>query len=140
MNSELKILAVISLTIVVLYMFFTSKNLQAIYVQDIANGSRVGQEGFEDKGSDVKEINEKLEGAINQMDDSLHIKKYRKEYEDLISKADDYFELAKVDTLTNFDDIKKVDQNKGTEIAMKLFLYNESKEALDSCMNYIDSK
>ena len=112
MNSELKLLAVISLTIIVLYMFFTSKNLQAVYVQDIANGSRVGQEGFEDRGSDVKEINEKLEGAINQMDDSLHIKKYRKEYEELISKADDYFELAKVDTLTEFDDIKKVDKNK----------------------------
>jgi hypothetical protein len=140
MNSELKIFAVISLTIVVLYMFFTSKNLQAVYVQDIANGSHVGQEGFEDRGSEVKKINERLEGAINQLDDSLHIKKYRKEYEELITKADDFFEIAKIQALTSFDDMKKVDQNKGTGIAMSLFLYNETKEALDSCMNFIDSR
>ena len=158
-NSHIKMAALAFLFIVALYIFFVYSNLQSTFVQDIANNSEVKEEGFNvpiitegfknervvegfnDSGSNTKEALETLETLVNQFDDSLNIKKYRKEYEELINKADDLFDLLKIQALT---DLEKVDLKKNPRNAlmtsMTLAMYDGAKPALESCLNFIDSK
>ena len=150
MNTNIKMAALVFIFIVALYVFFVASNLEATFVQDIANNSEVKEEGFEnnaviegfeDNGRDAKKVVENLEDLVNQIDDSLHIKKYRKEYEDMITKSDELFDLLKIQVLTG---LKDVDLNKSSDGAIKiarvLNMYDKTKPSLESCLNYIDGK
>jgi len=140
MNTLLKLIAIFILTMLVLYVFFTKQNLQAFFVHDIANNSSVGPEGFEDRGSNMKEVVDNVESLVNQLDDSLHVKKYRKEYEDTVTKTDELFELMKIETLTQLKDVKDGETDKIMKIAEDLAAYQGTKDALEGCLNYIDGK
>jgi hypothetical protein len=160
-NTNIKMAALAFLFIVALYVFFVASNLEATFVQDIANNSEVKEEGFnlvnglkegfenkpvvegfEDNGRDAKKVVENIEDMVNQLDDSLHIKKYRKEYEDMITKTDELLDLAKISTVA--EQLKKGDIKKNPHlpmhIAYQLCMYAFAKPSLESCLNYIDSK
>ena len=51
MNENLKLLAIVVLTILVGYAFFNYKNLESTYVQSLSNNSELTVEGFEDRGN-----------------------------------------------------------------------------------------
>ena len=77
----------------------------------------------------------------SQIDDMLHIEKYRKDYEELISKADDLFELGKLRMLVSIGemDLRK-DPMRAMQIAWILSMMGDTKPALESLQSYIDSK
>lgn len=158
-NSHIKMAALVFAFIVCVYVFFVYSNLQSTYVQDIANNSEVQEEGFsvpevtegfqnetvvegfEGSGRNAKRTVQRVEGAINQIDDMLHIEKYRKDYEELISKADDLFELGKLRMLVSIGemDLRK-DPMRAMQIAWILSMMGDTKPALESLQSYIDSK
>lgn len=140
MHSQLKLLAIFILVVLVMYSFFTSMNLESTFVHHIANSSSVGPEGFEDRGGKVVVVNENLETLVNQMDDSLNIKKYRKEYETAVSHSNELFELLKINTLTNLGEIKNDESDKLVTVAQDLNTFHSTKEALEGCLNYLDGK
>jgi len=149
-NSHIKMAALAFLFIIALYVFFVYSNLQSTFVQDIANNSKVMEEGFanqsviegfEDSGRDAKKVLENVETLVNQLDDSLHITKYRKDYEELVNKSDDLFELLKIHLLTGLKDIDlKKNIHDAVKIAHNLSVYEKTKPALESCLNYIEGK
>lgn len=159
-NSHIKMAALAFLFIVAIYVFFVYSNLQSTYVQDIANNSEVYEEGFNSpevtegfqnenvvegfkgaSGRDVKRVVEKLETAINQYDDSMRISKYRKEYEELISKSDELFELVKLRVLLDIKDVDfKKNPMQAANIAWIMSVISETKPSLESLLNYIESK
>ena len=167
-NSHIKMAALAFAFIVCVYVFFVYSNLQSTYVQDIANNSEVQEEGFSvpevTEGFSVPEVTEgfqnetvvegfegggrnarrtvqRVEGAINEIDDMLHIEKYRKDYEELISKADDLFELGKLRMLVSIGemDLRK-DPMRAMQIAWALGMMGDAKPALESLQSYLDSK
>ena len=128
-------------------------------MQDIANNSEVREEGFsvpevtegfqnetvvegfEGSGRNAKRTVQRVEAAINRIDDMLHIEKYRKDYEELISKADDLFELSKLRMLLSIGDkdLKK-DPFRAIEVGWVLSMVGDTKPALESLQSYLDSK
>lgn len=160
-NTNIKMAALAFLFIVALYVFFVASNLEATFVQDIANNSEVKEEGFnlvnglkerfenkpviegfEDNGRDAKKVVENIEDMVNQLDDSLHVRKYRKEYEDMITKADELLDLAKIELVA--ETLKKGDIKKNPNLPMglayQLCMFSFAKPSLESALNYIDSK
>jgi len=158
-NSHIKMAALAFLFIIAIYVFFVYSNLQSTYVQDIANNSEVQEEGFskleategfqnetvvegfEGSGRNTKRTVQRVEAAINRIDDMLHVEKYRKDYEELISKADDLFELTKLKMLLQLNkmDLKK-DPFRSFQVAWGLSMISDSRAALESLQSYIDSK
>lgn len=158
-NSHIKMAALAFAFIVCVYVFFVYSNLQSTYVQDIANNSEVQEEGFsvpevtegfqnetvvegfEGGGRNARRTVQRVEGAINEIDDMLHIEKYRKDYEELISKADDLFELGKLRMLVSIGemDLRK-DPMRAMQIAWALGMMGDAKPALESLQSYLDSK
>lgn len=158
-NSHIKMAALVFAFIVSVYVFFVYSNLQSTYVQDIANNSEVQEEGFsvpevtegfqnetvvegfEGSGRNTKRTVQRVEAAINRIDDMLHIEKYRKDYEELISKAYDLFELGKLRMLVSLNDkdLKK-DPFQAMQVAWVLSMMGDTKPALESLQSYLDSK
>ena len=158
-NSHIKMAALAFAFIVCVYVFFVYSNLQSTYVQDIANNSEVQEEGFsvpevtegfqnetvvegfEGGGRNARRTVQRVEGAINEIDDMLHIEKYRKDYEELISKADDLFELGKLRMLVSIGemDLRK-DPMRAMQVGWYLSMMADTKPALESLQSYIDSK
>ena len=98
-------------------------------------------EGFEGSGRNAKRTVARVEAAINRIDDMLHIEKYRKDYEELISKAYDLFELGKLRMLVSLNDkdLKK-DPFQAMQVAWVLSMMGDTKPALESLQSYLDSK
>ena len=158
-NSHIKMAALVFAFIVCVYVFFVYSNLQSTYVQDIANNSEVQEEGFsvpevtegfqnetvvegfEGGGRNARRTVQRVEGAINEIDDMLHIEKYRKDYEELISKADELFELGKLRVLVSIGemDLRK-DPMRAMQVGWYLSMMSDAKPALESLQSYIDSK
>lgn len=140
MNENLKLLAIVVLTILVGYAFFNYKNLESTYVQSLSNNSELTVEGFEDRGNAAPEVAEKLETLVNQIDDSLLVTKYRKDYEKAILKADDLFELLKIDSLHKLGAVKYGEDEKFKEIAEEMAMFQNAKAGLGGALDYIDGK
>ena len=175
-----------------MYAVFSYFNLQSTYVEDIANGSAVGVEGFgsrdsedrgrddrgrgdkggwgrgggdrdrykdsdrdrdsEDRGRDdrgrddrgrssaIPEVAATMDTLVNQMEDALAIKKYRKDYEKAIRKMDDMFDLLRIRSLTTLENVKTDDDAEIAKVANELDVYQNAKISLEGALSFIDSK
>lgn len=144
-ETELKIFAIIVLFVLLLYVFFVSNNLESTFDQNLANNSDVGQEGFKGESKNnsirnVKGVVENVQSLVDALDDDLRVNKYRKEYEEVVTNAEELFELCRVSQLTNLKDISSKDLDKVSDIAKVITDLGGSIESLDGCRNYIDGK
>ena len=146
MQTILKISLIFIAVMLVLYLVFSYLDLEAVYVNDILNNSTLGVEGFAGFGadgtspSDVPKLATDVETLANKMDDSLQVKKYRKDYEKLIIKADEMFELLKLDALADLRNVKMDDDKRIVATAEKIRLFEHARKSLESALTYIDTK
>lgn len=146
MQTILKISLIFIAVIIVLYLVFSYLDLEAVYVNDILNNSAIGVEGFEGFGSsgtspsDVPKLASDVKILANKIEDSLQVSKYRKDYEDLIQKSDELFELLKLDALAELKNVKMSDDKRIDDTAEKIRLFEEARKSLESALDYIDTK
>ena len=145
METILKLSMLFIAIIVVIYLLFKYLDLEAVYVNDILNNSTLGVEGFASGGdgyspSDIPKLAEDVETLVNKIDDSLQVQKYRKDYEKLIIKSDELFELLKLDVLADLKDVKVGDDKRIVAAAEKIQLFEDARKSLESALTYIDSK
>jgi len=143
MQTILKISLVFIAVMLVLYLVFSYLDLEAVYVNDILNNSTLGIEGFGGAGSrpsDVPKLAADVETLSNKVEDSLQVAKYRKDYEKLIVKSDELFELLKLDALAEMKNVKMDDDKRIVAAAEKIRLFEEARKSLESALNYIDTK
>ena len=144
-ETELKIFAIIVLFVLLLYVFFVSNNLESTFDQNLANNSDVGQEWFKGESKNnsirnVKGVVENVQSLVDALDDDLRVNKYRKEYEEVVTNAEELFELCRVSQLTNLKDISSKDLDKVSDIAKVITDLGGGIESLGGCRNYIDGK
>jgi len=143
MQTILKISLIFIAVMLVLYLVFSYLDLEAVYVNDILNNSTLGVEGFGGAGtspSDVPKLAADVETLTNKVEDSLQVAKYRKDYEKLIVKSDELFELLKLDALAEMKNVKMDDDKRIVATAEKIRLFEEARKSLESALNYIDTK
>ena len=140
MQTILKISLLFIAVILVLYLVFNYLDLEAVYVNDILNNSTIGMEGFTGTASNVPKLANDVETLTNKVEDSLQVRKYRKDYENLIIKSDELFELLKLDALADMKDVKMDDDKRIVESAEKIRLFEEARKSLESALSYIDTK
>jgi hypothetical protein len=126
----------------VLYLVFSYLDLEAVYVNDILNNSTLGVEGFFSGASpsDVPKMAADVETLAHKVEDSLQVTKYRKDYEKLIVKSDELFDLLKLDALAEMKNVKMDDDKRIVAVAEKIRLFEEARKSLESALNYIDTK
>lgn len=139
LSDNIKILLLFVFFIVIIYIYFISNNLESTFLNDIANNSTVQQEGFE-AGSSVKNIVEHVESVVNKLDDELRVTKYRQDYEELIDNAEELYELCRVKSLTNLNNVNANDISSAVPIAKQLYYFNGTIESIENCKNYVDGK
>ena len=140
MQTILKISLLFIAVIMVLYLVFNYLDLEAVYVNDILNNSTLGVEGFTVTPSNVPKLASDIETLTNKVEDSLQVHKYRKDYEKLIIKTDELFELLKLDTIADMKDVRMEDDKRIMESAEKIRLFEEARKSLESALSYIDTK
>lgn len=141
MQTILKISLIFIAVMLVLYIVFSYLDLEAVYVNDILNNSTLGVEGFVNGSpSDVPKLASDVKTLTNKIEDTLQVTKYRKDYEDLIIKSDELFELLKLDALADMKNVKMNDDKRIMESAEKIRLFEEARKSLESVLNYIDTK
>ena len=140
MKSQLSLSVLFLMVCIGMYWFFNYQKLQSTFVHEISNNSEIGVEGFEDRGSGAPELVDNLETLVNQIDDALLIKKYRSDYEKSVAKADQLFELLKIDTMMKLKDIDMEDKEGVRKVAEEMSVYENAKESLEGILNYIDGK
>ena len=141
MQTILKISLIFIAVMLVLYIVFSYLDLEAVYVNDILNNSTLGVEGFVNGSpSDVPKLASDVKTLTNTIEDTLQVTKYRKDYEDLIIKSDELFELLKLDALADMKNVKMEDDKRIVESAEKIRLFEEARKSLESALNYIDTK
>ena len=140
MQTILKISLLFIAVMLVLYLVFTYLDLEAVYVNDILNNSTLGVEGFTGTPSNAPKLAADIETLTNKIEDSLQVTKYRKDYEKLLVKTDELFELLKLDALAEMKNVKMDDDKRIVETAEKIHLFEEARKSLESAMTYIDTK
>ena len=140
MQNILKISLLFIAVMLVLYLVFTCLDLEAVYVNDILNNSTLGVEGFTGTPSNAPKLADDIETLTNKIEDSLQVPKYRKDYEKLLVKTDELFELLKLDALAEMKNVKMDDDKRIVETAEKIRLFEEARKSLESALAYIDTK
>ena len=141
MQTILKISLIFIAVMLVLYIVFSYLDLEAVYVNDILNNSTLGVEGFVNGSpSDVPKLASDVKTLTNKIEDTLQVTKYRKDYEDLIIKSDELFELLKLDALADMKNVKMEDDKRIVESAEKIRLFEDARKSHESALNYIDTK
>jgi hypothetical protein len=140
MDITVRIAILFAVAMLVLYCIFNYLDLQAVYMSDVLNNSAVGLEGFTGSASDVPKLAQDIETLVNKVEDSLQVVKYRKDYEKLIIKCDELFELIKLDTLAELQNINSDDDKKVAETAERIQSLEDARKSLESSLNYIDTK
>ncbi len=140
MQTILKISLLFIAVMLVLYLVFTYLDLEAVYVNDILNNSTLGVEGFIGTPSNAPKLATDIETLTNKIEDSLQVTKYRKDYEKLLVKTDELFELLKLDALAEMKNVKMDDDKRIVETAEKIRLFEEARKSLESALAYIDTK
>ena len=93
-------------------------------------------EGFTGTEENLEALNSEMSEKVTNMDDSLHVTKYKKDYENTITYGKDYFDSMKVSSLFDFSSIVKHQKDKEkTEqsvitLAKKLSALDEGAQAL----------
>ena len=140
METILKISLLFIAVIMVLYVVFNYLDLEAVYVNDILNNRTIGVEGFTGTPSNVPKLASDVETLANKVEDTLQVPKYRKDYEKLIIKTDELFELLKLDAIAEMKNVRMDDDKRIVESAEKIRLFEEARKSLESALNYIDTK
>jgi hypothetical protein len=93
-------------------------------------------EGFTGTEENIESLNSEMSEKVSNMEDSLHVTKYKNDYENTITYGKDYFESMKVSALFDFSSIVKHQKDKEkTEqsliaLAKKLGALHEGARAL----------
>jgi len=93
-------------------------------------------EGFTGTEENLEALNSEMSEKVTNMEDSLHVTKYKKDYENTITYGKDYFDSMKVSSLFDFSSIVKHQKDKEkTEqsvitLAKKLSALDEGAQAL----------
>ena len=93
-------------------------------------------EGFKGTEENIDALNSEMNEKVTNMEDSLHVTKYKKDYENTLTYGKDYFESMKVSALFDFSSIVKHQKDKDkTEqsfiaLAKKLGALHEGARAL----------
>ena len=93
-------------------------------------------EGFTGTEDNLEALNGEMSEKVSNMEDSLHVTKYKKDYENTLTYGKDYFESMKVSALFDFSSIVKHQKDKEkTEqsliaLAKKLGALHEGARAL----------
>lgn len=141
LSDNVKILLLFAFFIVVIYIYFISNNLEATFLQDIANNSMVEQEGFEGGGRQTKNVVEHVESILDKLDDELRVNRYRKDYEDLLDNSEELFELIRLKSLTGLIDVDANNIHNALHlVGLPLYFYEGALESIKNCRNYIDGK
>jgi hypothetical protein len=95
-----------------------------------------GIEGFTGTEENIEALNNEMSEKVSNMEDSLHVTKYKKDYENTLTYGKDYFDAMKVSALFEFSSIVKNQEDKDkTEqsfiaLAKKLGALHEGARAL----------
>jgi hypothetical protein len=95
-------------------------------------------EGFVGTDENIEALNNEMSEKVTNMDDSLHVVKYKDDYKNTIVYGKDYFNAMKVSALFDFGPIVKKQKDKdATEkayiaLAKKLSVLNEGARALEN--------
>ena len=95
-------------------------------------------EGFTGTDENIESLTAEMSEKVTNMEDSLHVVKYKNDYENTITYGKDYFESMKVASLFDFSTIVKnqKDEDKTEKsiiaLAKKLGALHEGAEALRS--------
>jgi hypothetical protein len=93
-------------------------------------------EGFTGTDENIEALNGEMSEKVSNMEDSLHVTKYKKDYENTVTYGKDYFDSMKVSALFDFSSIVKHQNDKEkTEqsciaLAKKLGALHEGARAL----------
>jgi len=95
-------------------------------------------EGFIGTDDNIEALNAEMSEKVTNMEDSLHVTKYKKDYENTVTYGKDYFDTMKLSALFDFSSIVKHQTDKeNTEqsviaLAKKLGALNEGAKALQN--------
>jgi hypothetical protein len=123
----------VAIIVVVLYIFRNWLKLHANIVEGLTNpessssGVAAGSTNYESS----------IKNQVTQLQDSILVSKYRKEYETIILSMDDYVNNLMLQTVLSMNPSGSGSDN--LEYFKTLNVLNESKTALNNVMKYIDS-
>ena len=95
-----------------------------------------GIEGFVGTEENIEALNGEMSEKVSNMEDSLHVIKYKKDYENTITYGKDYFNSMKVASLFDFTTIindqkdKEKTEKSFIDLAKKLGALDEGAQAL----------
>ena len=95
-------------------------------------------EGFIGTDDNIEALNAEMSEKVTNMEDSLHVTKYKKDYENTLTYGKDYFDTMKLSTLFGFSSIVKhqTDKEKTEQsviaLAKKLGALHEGAKALQN--------
>jgi len=93
-------------------------------------------EGFVGTDENIEALNADMSEKVSNMDDSLHVTKYKKDYENTLTYGKDYFNSMTVASLFDFSTIIKEQRDKEktekslVDLAKKLGALHEGSQAL----------
>jgi hypothetical protein len=136
MNADfLKILGIIVLIIFLVYLASKSLKLHLKLVEGLTNPDTTtivtGEAGSAANYAST------LKNQVTQIQDTLLISKYRKDYETIILNMDDYINAMMLKTVLNLNISDNVEVNSTTFKALNDL--NGLKSALNNVMKYVDS-
>jgi len=91
-------------------------------------------------GGEVNKVVDTVQSLVDQLDDDLRINKYRKEYDKVVTTAEELFELCRLSQLTKLKDTSSKDLDKVASIAKVLNDLGGGIDSLDGIKTYIDGK
>ena len=95
-------------------------------------------EGFTGTDENIEALNGEMSEKVSNMEDSLHVTKYKKDYENTITYGKDYFNSMKIASLFDFSTIIKDQKDKEKteksfiDLAKKLGALHEGAKALQN--------
>ena len=95
-------------------------------------------EGFIGTDDNIEALNAEMSEKVSNMEDSLHVTKYKKDYENTITYGKDYFNSMKIASLFDFSTIIKDQKDKEKteksfiDLAKKLGALHEGAQALQN--------
>lgn len=93
-------------------------------------------EGFTGTDENIEALNGEMSEKVTNMEDSLHVTKYKKDYENTLTYGKDYFNSMTVASLFDFSTIVKDQSDKEKTdkslivLAKKLGAFHEGSQAL----------
>jgi hypothetical protein len=125
---------------VILYVFRKWLKLHVNIVEGLTNQETSSSSTSSSSGVAAGSTNyeSNLKNQVTQLQDTILVSKYRKEYESIILSMDDYINTLMLQTVLNINPSAS-SASDNLESFKTLNALNESKTALNNVMKYIDS-